>query len=339
MKKNTTLPDFIGIGAQKAGTTWLGHNLRLHPEVWMPVIKELHYFNERIADPRNPVSRLYEKATSQRTVNQRWRRLVRKRIQRHRKHFSKEDLLWDLKYYAGTPNDGWYRSLFRPGRGKVKGEITPAYSMLDRESIARVHDLAPDAKLIFMMRNPIERAWSQFVMRFDKSGKKNPASAKPGRIQRSFESEGFRSRTDYLRTLENWSAFYPEDRIFVGFLEDVYFFPEELLESVYEFLDVDPSFKPPGIEKKVHSRTVGQMPAEPAAYLARRYLEELSRLDERFGGYASFWRHCAGELADNPPEEDVPYPLWESESWERWIEERGGRPSFQSGLLPSVRAE
>ena len=41
-------PDFIGIGAQKAGTTWLSHNLQRHPEIWMPGIKELHYFNERI---------------------------------------------------------------------------------------------------------------------------------------------------------------------------------------------------------------------------------------------------------------------------------------------------
>ena len=48
-------PDFVGIGAQKAGTTWLGHNLQLHPEIWMPKIKELHYFNERIDDPKNPL--------------------------------------------------------------------------------------------------------------------------------------------------------------------------------------------------------------------------------------------------------------------------------------------
>jgi hypothetical protein len=42
MKNGACLPDFIGIGAQKAGTTWLGHNLQLHPDVWMPRNRELH---------------------------------------------------------------------------------------------------------------------------------------------------------------------------------------------------------------------------------------------------------------------------------------------------------
>src|ERR1700749_4313420 len=38
-------PDFLCIGAQKAGTTWLDSNLRRHPDVWLPPLKELHYFN------------------------------------------------------------------------------------------------------------------------------------------------------------------------------------------------------------------------------------------------------------------------------------------------------
>jgi len=53
-------PDFVGIGAQKAGTTWLGHNLQLHPEIWMPGIKELHYFNERINDPKDSIAALWQ---------------------------------------------------------------------------------------------------------------------------------------------------------------------------------------------------------------------------------------------------------------------------------------
>jgi hypothetical protein len=229
-------PDFVGIGAQKAGTTWLSYNLQLHPEIWMPKIKELHYFNERINDPKNSLSRLYGKITGEGTVNRRWRRQVRSRLRRHRKRFKREEFLWDLKYYAGTPSDRWYISLFQPGRGKVKGEITPAYSMLGHEGVARVHDLLPDAKLIFMMRNPIERAWSQLAMRFHKAGKRSIGSIRHRGLQRNFEKEGNRARTDYLQTLEDWSAFYPQERIFVGFLEDIHFYPAQLLGSVYEFL-------------------------------------------------------------------------------------------------------
>jgi len=50
--------DFIGIGAGKAGTTWLWHGLRQHPGIFMPDQKELHYFNmisfedDKIRNPR-----------------------------------------------------------------------------------------------------------------------------------------------------------------------------------------------------------------------------------------------------------------------------------------------
>ena len=318
MKKDYSPPDFIGIGAQKSGTTWLGHNLQLHPEVWLPDIKELHYFNDRINDPRNAALRLYRKLTANRAVDRRWRRQVKNRIRRHRKRFSKKDFLWDFRYYAGKPTDGWYVSLFRPGRGKVKGEITPAYSTLGRDGVARAHSLAPDAKLIFMMRNPVERAWSQAVMHAHKSGEKDLSSVGHGKLRRNFDSEGSRWRTNYLRTLKNWRAYYPEEQIFVGFLEDVYFHPEKLLGGVYEFLGVDSSFKPRGIGEKVHSRSSGTMPASSAVYLAQLYKEELSRLEQHFGGYAAFWRHCADELLEDTPKTgEIPYPLWESSYWER----------------------
>jgi hypothetical protein len=312
-------PDFIGIGAQKAGTTWLSRNLQLHPEVWMPAIKELHYFDERIEDPANPLSRLFRKASGKRDRDRRWRRQVLRRTWRHLKSFSRDDFLWDLKYYAGSPGDGWYASLFEPGKGKTAGEITPAYSMLGPDAVAHVHALAPEAKIVFMMRNPIERAWSQAAMRFDKAGEKAADAAGSERLRHHFRREGSRSRTDYLRTLENWGSFYPGERIFVGFLEDVHFFPEELLCRVYDFLGVDASFKPPGVSRRVHTRSAGRVPLEPIIHLARDYHAEISRLAERFGGYASFWLHCAERLTEKPPQDEtVPYPLWESAMWKEW---------------------
>ena len=38
-------PDFLCVGAQKAGTSWLFHQLTLHPDFWMPPVKEVHYFD------------------------------------------------------------------------------------------------------------------------------------------------------------------------------------------------------------------------------------------------------------------------------------------------------
>ncbi|MDY6993754.1 MAG: sulfotransferase [Pseudomonadota bacterium] len=42
---SNTTPDFIGIGAQRSGTTWVANVMSLHPEIWVPPLKELHYFD------------------------------------------------------------------------------------------------------------------------------------------------------------------------------------------------------------------------------------------------------------------------------------------------------
>ena len=144
-------PDFIGIGAQKAGTTWLYRNLRAHPEIWMPKEKEIHYFDEKIKLKDGLWSRL----RGEDPADQRWRRQAGVRIKRFPKGFSLQDLAWDLRYFFGRPDDEWYASLFEQGRGKITGETTPDYSILDREMVAHVHDLMPRAKIVFMVRNPI----------------------------------------------------------------------------------------------------------------------------------------------------------------------------------------
>jgi hypothetical protein len=329
-------PDFLGIGAQKAGTTWLGRNLQAHPEVWMPRVKEVHYFDEKIHESRNTTLRLVRRIFGASAANRRWRRQVRRRARKHLRRFSRKDFSWDLNYYVGAPGDGWYASLFEPGRGRIIGEITPAYSTLAPDDVYRVHQLAPNARIVFMMRNPMERVWSQAVMSLDRSKGKAIDAVTEEEFLRIFNGEGSRRRTDYLLTLDTWSAFYPKDRIFVGFLEDVRFFPEELLRAVYDFLGVDPTFRPPRAGSKVHTRSTGSVPAVPLAHLARSYSDEISALCERFGGYASFWRFCAERLAGTPPaEEHLPYPLWESRLWKQWPD--SGQIRLQSGPLPSVR--
>lgn len=319
-------PDFIGIGAQKAGTTWLYRNLQAHPGIWMPPVKELHYFDEKIQLQGGFVSRL----RGDRPADTRWRRQIRTRLQHPLELVSSRELSWDLKYFFKTPGDGWYASLFEPGEGKVAGEMTPDYGVLEKERVAHVHGLMPEAKIIFMMRNPVERPWSVTNMWLRVRGR-SMEDVTIKNFRRQFKNKRVRRMTDYLRALETWSSFYPEEQIFVGFLEDINFFPEETLRGLYGFLGVDPSVASGVIRHKVHSGSLGEIPARLATFLARSYLEETERLDERFGGYASFWRFCAERLAEGPPDGRVAYPLWESPLWEEWGGPRKARP--QSGPL------
>ena len=147
--------------------------------------------------------------------------------------------------------------------------------------------------------------------------------------------------TNYLRTLEIWQEFYPEEQIFVGFTEDVHFYPEELLRSVFGFLGVDTSYKPPTPAKKVHSRSADTMSTRVASHLAGTYQDELVRLEERFGGYTSFWRYCGARLLEGAFDEvRIPYPLWESSLWEEWKTSEHGTKEvgLRSGPLSSLQA-
>ena len=332
-------PDFVGIGAQKAGTTWLHRNLKAHPGIFMPR-KELHYFDKKINDRSNAITRLLGKGE----LDSRWRSQVKRNAVQLVKRPSLRDLVWNVNFYLRPYNDKWYSSVFEPKGERVAGEITPAYSVLSREKVAHVHDLMPDAKIIFMMRNPIERAWSQTVMSFDKKDNRSAASVPEEKLLERRGLQQIGRLSNYRRTLENWGSFYPEEQIFIGFLEDIHFFPEDLLSRLYSFLGVDPYFDPSLTNKKIHSRSAATMPTRIAVELARNYREEIALLDERFGGYASFWRHCAERLIDDPPQEDtVTYPLYESFLWEEWAsgsgehsEEAGSREP-QSGPLASVR--
>jgi hypothetical protein len=326
-------PDFLGVGAQKAGTTWLYRNLQAHPEIWMPPIKELHYFDEKAQLEDGLISRL----RGAHPVDVRWRRQFRARFRHPLERLTSQDLWWDLRYFFRTPGNGWYASLFKPGSGKVTGEMTPDYAILEKEGVARVHGLMPEAKIIFMMRNPIERPWSVTNMGLRIRGR-SMEDMTIEKFRRQFERGRVRRMTDYLLTLDTWSSFYSEERIFVGFLEDIHFFPEETLRSLYRFLGVDPSAARGAITQKIHPGSAGEMPVRLAIYLARSYLEETRHLEERFGGYASFWRFCAERLARRPPEKrkkkQLEYPLWESRLWKRW--EGSRRISPQSGPLSSL---
>ena len=322
-------PDFIGIGAQKAGTTWLHRNLQAHPQIHMPR-KEVHYFDRKIQDRSGVVSRLIGRSRDA----EQWRRQVRQIPKQLAKSPSFQELRWNFRYYMRPYDDRWYAQIFESKKEKVSGEITPAYSVLKKERIAHVHRLMPETKLIFFMRNPIERVWSHTVMSFDKVEKGSATAVSDKELLRKIERDSSWKLSNYIRTLENWGSFYPEERIFVGFLEDVHFFPEELLRRLFDFLEVEPHFDERLVGKKIHTRSDATMPTSVAIQLAKNFHAEISRLGERFGGYAAFWLHCAEQLIENPPEEKtITYPLFESYLWEMWP----GARQIRSGPLHAVR--
>lgn len=323
-------PHFLGIGAQRAGTTWLYANLSAQPGIWMPPVKELHYFDEKT---RLQGRGLGARAFGKLEADARWRRQVRTQWRAWRRGRSRPSL-WELRYLLGRPSDGWYTRLFRPGEGKVTGEITPNYMILSKADVEHVHRLLPQARIILMIRNPIERAWSGSMM------KAGEAAAAGSREDPAVTIEGHRSRrlTDYSQALDNWSSRFPPEQIYVGFMEDVGRHPQLLLSSICEFLVVEMGEAFESAGKVVHRGSVTTMPAGVATRLAELYAPLTRDLEARFGGYAGFWAFCADRLRTGAGDsEEIRYPFWQTDLWEEWLA-AGGRPpeGLQSGTLDEV---
>lgn len=272
-------PDFLGIGAQKAATTWLYQNLSQHPRIFMPM-KEVHYFDW----PAAPGPQLWNGLRGGPEAR-RWRAEQGRHLRRLRREPLRALSGWlrDL----GPRDDAWYLSLFCTGPGRVRGEITPAYATLDEAGVARVHALLPELKLIFLMRDPIDRIWSAYRM---KHGGVEGAEHDAARCRDFFRSPDTRARTAYLDTLLRWRRFYPSERIFLGFYEEVVERPAALLLRLLRFLGVE---EEPGLLSRVGAPVYpGRALAIPAAVermLAEQLLGDLEELAAELPGPPERW--------------------------------------------------
>jgi hypothetical protein len=325
-------PDFLCIGAQKTGTSWLYRNLSVHPDVWLPKVKELHYFDQKMDLERQHIwAKLFDKDP----VYARWRhQFSRRLIRRDVGPLKLRDLPWYWRFFFRRASDRWYASLFATAGDKLAGEITPYYAALPPERVAHIHRLMPDARILFFLRNPIERSWSQGMMFARKKGVKEFAA-----VMRNLEAEHTRERNDYLTTLEIWSRHYPEERIFVGFLEDVRHHPETLLERVHAFLGIRDVGPNEYTRTPVNRGTHTTMPRDVAVWLAEQDAEVIARLGDAIGGYASWWNYTCERLLAEGAEGEIDLPFEETELWDDWRALTGngaGPPPVQSGPLPQV---
>ncbi len=275
-------PDFLCIGVQKSGTEWLYMNLREHPDIWLPPVKEIHYFDYYMNHPFN----LF--------FGRRWRKQMVMRI-RLGKNRDKNGLLWDLNFFMRPHNVKWYKSIFEPGKDKKTGDITPAYSTLKFDQVANVYRLMPDTKIILLLRNPIDRAWSQMKM-YSRKGIIDINNEK--KVLNKIRAAGQILRGDYLHILENWQSFYPKEQLFIGFYDEISQYPENFLLKLYKFLGIGstPEFIPEIARRKFH---VGKkIPVQPgiAFVLANMYYDDIVELNRRFGGYTEAWLDYAKRL-------------------------------------------
>ncbi len=200
-------PGFVGIGVQKAGTSWWFRLIVDHPQVShrSSIHKERHFFGRFGADSFGPA---------------------------------------DVADYHR-----WF-----PRRaGTTTGEWTPDYFSYPWAP-PLMAQAAPDAKLLLLLRDPVQRFRSGLASQV-RNGANHIGAAQAGALSRSL----------YSASLRRWRACFPDEQLLVMQYEACVARPTEHLSATYEFLGLDPSYRPDHIGRAVNKTVRGKIELPPDA--------------------------------------------------------------------------
>lgn len=217
-------PNFFIVGAAKAGTTSLYEYLKTHPEIYFSPVKEPNYFSTDIKTEH--FSTTYRKNTILDTEN----------------YFSQSQLPPLQLTFVRKPEH--YRRLFENvNNEKAIGEASTSY-LYSTRAAANINDYNPDARILAILRNPIRRAYSHYLM-----------ALRYGHTDMDFHEA---IKTDYLKTDKGWGISelfielglyyqqlkryydtFPSGQIKVLLFDDLVNQPEKVLQECYSFLGVE----------------------------------------------------------------------------------------------------
>ena len=202
-------PNFLIIGVQKAGTTSIYNYLGQHPQVYMSPIKETNFLEKD------------------------WEKV------------GKEQSL-----YNSNGIDTWekYCQLFAGAKDEIAlGEASPNYLFHYKSSVERILKYVPEAKLIAILRNPIERAYSDYLMHIrDEIGEQLSLKAE---IELRPRSSFLLKKGFYSTQLQYYFEHFDKSQIKIYLYDDLKANPVKLMQDLYKFIGVDNSFYPDMSEK------------------------------------------------------------------------------------------
>jgi hypothetical protein len=190
----------------------------------------------------------------------------------------KETWFFDRNYEKGIE---WFASHFEEHSGETAvGEAT-ARTMSWPEAPARVAKHLPEAKLIFVLRNPIDRAYSQY--HFHISTGKEEADASFHEVIRDEQSafgQDMIKRGRYAEQLARFDAHFDRSQMKIVLHEDLRERTTETVQEVYRFLGVDPTYEPQTEERHNVTRYPDSL---GAYYWVRRLWQPMrQRVESRF---------------------------------------------------------
>jgi len=214
-----SLPNFYIVGAAKSGTSSLWGYLNQHPDIFM-------------SNPKEPNFMVFENM----------------KMPAFKGPISKEILL--TKIYNNTITDfNKYKSLFDDVKNeKVIGEASVRYLYFNK-AIDNIRKHTPDAKIIIILRNPVDRLYSHYCMMkrylLEPLDLRNAMDAQESRMKDQWGWDWHYLKVgEYFEQVSRYYKAFSSNQIKVFIYEDFKRYPKKTIEEMYDFLGVSTSFNP-----------------------------------------------------------------------------------------------
>lgn len=164
----------------------------------------------------------------------------------------------ELYYFTEQYHRGnfYYKSLFPLflKENQITGEATPDY-LFYHKCAARIHVMLPNVKLIVLLRDPIERAYSHYnfikfssktsakeTLSFDQAVKEEELRCKiPGDSEYTYAYKyySYKKKGHYYEQLKNWFQYFPREQFLIIDSHDLLIKPEEILKQTFNFIGAE----------------------------------------------------------------------------------------------------
>jgi len=270
----------LGVGAQKAGTTWLWSYLNSIDAITLTRPKELHIFDAMLRPESFATSKM--RATIDhlsRSPKQKFTDWLGRSPKRFVRPIQRVEMIENPQAYVD-----FFKTI--DPAAQVVGEITPSYSTLRPEHFRFIADtLEPhfDVRVIFLMRDPVSRAFSgvkQSMSRLQADYPHAFAADANAQFEAVMMSSHIVERQDYEGVLKSLDDAFAPDKVHVDFFERL--FHPDAAKGITEFLGVP--YKDPDFERRVNPG-IKAAPLDPelASRARTAYASTYAYCYERFG--------------------------------------------------------
>lgn len=194
-----------------------------------------------------------------------------------------------------------YADFFLPGRDRIKGEVSPDYGIMVQERIRFISSVMPEVRLILMVRNPIERAWSAARRVFSKRNEKFWEELDEKEIYNFFKNQPANYEGDYepglnygeySKIINKWLNEFPAEQLFVGFFDDISLRPKVLMEDIFEFLgvSVNVNWEDYPLYSIFNKNPNIELPSKFKEYLEGLFTDDIKSLADKYAEKVAEWR-------------------------------------------------